>query len=44
VARRVDAGFLAGLVADHRLPLDEAADTIEALAYHLPRRVFRLER
>jgi glucuronate isomerase len=43
VARRVDAGFLASLVAQHRLPLDEAGDTIEALAYHLPRRVFRLE-
>jgi glucuronate isomerase len=43
VARRVDAGFLARLVVQHRLPRDEAADTIEALAYHLPRRVFRLE-
>ena len=43
VSRRVDAGFLARLVAQHRLPLDEAADTIADLAYHLPKRVFRLE-
>ncbi len=40
VARRVDAGFLARLVAEHRLPLDEAAETIADLAYHLPRRVY----
>ncbi|MEV0901200.1 glucuronate isomerase [Actinoplanes sp. NPDC049802] len=44
VARRVDAGFLARLVAEHRLPLDEAAETIADLAYHLPKRVFRLEK
>ncbi|ASW55262.1 glucuronate isomerase [Plantactinospora sp. KBS50] len=43
VARRVDAGFLARLVAEHRLPLDEAAETIVDLAYHLPRKVFRLD-
>jgi glucuronate isomerase len=43
VARRVDAGYLARLVADGRLPLDEAAETIADLAYHLPKRVFRLE-
>ena len=41
VARRVDAGFLARLVAEHRLPLDEAAETIADLAYHLPKKVFR---
>ena len=41
VARRMDAGFLARLVAEHRLPLDEAAETIADLAYHLPKRVFR---
>jgi glucuronate isomerase len=44
VARRVDAGFLARLVAEHRLPLDEAAETIVDLAYRLPRRIFKLER
>ncbi|GIF50870.1 glucuronate isomerase [Asanoa ferruginea] len=42
VARRVDAGFLARLVAEHRLPFDEAAETIVDLAYRLPKRVFRL--
>nr|BFE55810.1 glucuronate isomerase [Dactylosporangium thailandense] len=41
VARRVDAGFLARLVAEHRLPLDEAAETIADLAYHLPKRVYQ---
>jgi glucuronate isomerase len=44
VARRVDAAFLARFVAEERLPLDEAAETIVDLAYHLPRRVFRLDR
>jgi glucuronate isomerase len=43
VARRVDAGFLARLVAEHRLSLDEAAETIVDLAYRLPKRIFRLE-
>ena len=42
VARRVDAAYLAKLVADGRLPLDEAADTAAQLAYHLPKHVFRL--
>ncbi|HEV7709090.1 MAG TPA: glucuronate isomerase [Asanoa sp.] len=42
VARRVDAGFLARLVAEHRLPFDEAAETIVDLAYRLPKRVFRI--
>jgi glucuronate isomerase len=41
VARRVDAGFLARLVAEHRLPLTEAAETIADLAYHLPKRVYQ---
>jgi glucuronate isomerase len=43
VARRIDAGYLARLVAEHRLPLDEAAETIVDLAYRIPRRVFKLE-
>ncbi|MEV6300259.1 glucuronate isomerase [Actinoplanes sp. NPDC051861] len=43
VARRIDAGFLARLVAEGRLPLDEAAETIADLAYHLPKKVFNLE-
>ncbi len=44
VARRVDAAHLANLVVQHRLSLDEAAETIADLAYRLPKRVFRLER
>jgi glucuronate isomerase len=42
VARRIDAGFLARLVAEHRLGLDEAAETIADLAYHLPKKVFKI--
>ncbi len=42
VARRVDAAYLARLVAEDRLPFDEAAETIADLAYHLPKKVFRL--
>jgi glucuronate isomerase len=37
LARRVDAGYLARLVAEHRLDLDEAVDTAVDLAYRLPR-------
>ncbi len=40
LARRVDAGFLARLVVEHRLPLDEAAETAVDLAYRLPRRSY----
>jgi glucuronate isomerase len=36
LARRIDAGFLAKLVAEHRLSLDEAAETAIDLAYNLP--------
>ena len=43
VARRVDAAYLARLVAEGRLPFDEAAETIADLAYHLPKKVFRLD-
>ena len=42
VARRADAAYLARLVAEQRLPFDEAAETIADLAYHLPKKVFRL--
>jgi len=42
VARRIDAGFLARLVAEHRLGLDEATETIVDLAYRLPKRVFKI--
>ncbi len=37
LARRVDAGYLAGLVAEYRLPLEEAIETAVDLAYRLPR-------
>lgn len=37
LARRVDAGFLARLVAEHRLELDEAVTTAVDLAYELPK-------
>jgi glucuronate isomerase len=43
VARRVDCSFLARLVAEHRLPLDEAAETARDLAYELPKRAYRLD-
>ncbi|GAA2609978.1 glucuronate isomerase [Paractinoplanes durhamensis] len=43
VARRSDAAYLASLVAQDRLPLDEAAETMADLAYHLPKRIFRLD-
>jgi glucuronate isomerase len=42
IARRIDAAYLAGLVAEHRLPLEEAAETMVDIAYRLPKRIFRL--
>ncbi|WP_437966327.1 glucuronate isomerase [Sorangium sp. So ce260] len=44
VARRVDASFLARLVAEHRLGEDEARELIVDLAYNLPRQAYRLDR
>ena len=35
--RRVDAGYLARLVLEHRLSLDEAIETAVDLTYHLPK-------
>ena len=43
IARRVDAAYLASLVAQERLSFDEAAETIADLAYRLPKKVFRLD-
>ncbi|MCW5953342.1 MAG: glucuronate isomerase [Propionibacteriaceae bacterium] len=40
LARRVDAGFLANLVAEHRLGIDEAVETAEDLAYDLPKAAY----
>jgi len=39
--RRVDAGFLARLVLEHRLSLAEALDTAVDLAYNLPEQSYR---
>ena len=36
LARRIDAGYLARLVAEHRLPMDEAVETATDLAYRIP--------
>jgi glucuronate isomerase len=44
VSRRIDAGYLAGLVAEHRLEDDEAADVAVDLAYGLAREAFRVAR
>jgi glucuronate isomerase len=40
LSRRVDAGYLAQLVAEGRLPLDEAVETAADLAYNLPRETY----
>ncbi len=42
MARRLDAGFLAGLVADHRLEEDEAVETMVDLTSTNPRKAFKL--
>ena len=39
--RRVDAGYLARLVLEHRLSLDEAVETAIDLAYNLPKESYR---
>jgi glucuronate isomerase len=41
LSRRVDAGFLARLVLEHRLDLGEAVETAVDLAYNLPRESYR---
>jgi glucuronate isomerase len=43
VARRVDCGLLAELVAEHRLDEDEAFDLARDLAYRYARRAYRLD-
>ncbi len=42
VARRVDCAFLARLVAEHRLDLDEAHEVAHDLAYALAKRAYKL--
>ncbi|MGH8219055.1 MAG: glucuronate isomerase [Steroidobacteraceae bacterium] len=41
-ARRIDCAFLARLVAEHRLPEEEAAEVAAELAYHLPKSAYHL--
>lgn len=43
VARRVDAAFLARLVAEHRMETDEAQAVIRDLAYDAPKRAYKLD-
>jgi len=42
MARRLDASYLARLVGEHRLDMDEALETAVALVDEQPRRVFKL--
>ncbi len=42
VARRIDCGFLAGLVAEHRLEEWEAAELAVELSYGLAKRAYKL--
>jgi glucuronate isomerase len=42
LARRIDATYLAELVASHRLGEDEAAELIVDLAYNLPKAAYKL--
>jgi glucuronate isomerase len=42
VARRMDCAFLARLVAEHRLPEDEAHEVAHALTYGLVKQAYRL--
>jgi glucuronate isomerase len=44
VARRLQASYLAGLVADHRLKEEDAVEIAEDLAYNLARQAFGVER
>ena len=44
VSRRSDAAYLASLVVQDRLPMDEAVQTLADLSYHLPKRIFRLDK
>jgi glucuronate isomerase len=44
MSRRLDAGFLAGLVATHQLETDEAHEIAGDLAGPIPVNTFRLDR
>ncbi|HVV28488.1 MAG TPA: glucuronate isomerase [Rhizomicrobium sp.] len=42
LARRIDCAYLAELVAQGRLPMEEAAQVAADLTYNLPKKVYRL--
>ncbi|KEQ13975.1 glucuronate isomerase [Endozoicomonas numazuensis] len=42
VARRMDSRFLADLVCEHRMTLDEAIETAHDLTYRLPKEAYKL--
>ena len=42
MARRIDCGFLARLVAEHRLPEDEAEEVAADLSYNLAKKAYKL--
>ena len=42
LARRIDCAYLSELVAQGRLPMDEAAEVVRDLTYHLPKKVYKL--
>jgi glucuronate isomerase len=42
MSRRIDSGYLARLVAEHRIDEDEAVETAIELVAGLPRKVFKL--
>ena len=42
MARRIDCGFLARLVAEHRIPLPEAREVAHFLAYEAAKEAYRL--
>lgn len=43
LARRIDANFLAGQVARHIIDMKDARNIIKDLAYHLPKKVYKLD-
>jgi glucuronate isomerase len=43
VARRIDCGYLASLVSEHRLDMEDAREVAVDLAYNLPRKSYRLD-
>ena len=44
VARRIDCGYLAKLVAEHRMEEEDAVDVARTLAYELPKAAYKLDR